>query len=223
MYDRGERRERAIELLARVEMADQRDKLPTAISGGQQQRVAIARALANDPLLLVADEPTGNLDSRTAEAVFGLFEELVANGKTILMVTHDDDLASQVTRTVTIADGRIVEDSHRPKQRVIIKAYQKNPRRHAQRHHSTSYPWSLPMLDPRWMKILRDLWFNKTRTILVVASIAVGVFAVGTVQHLRTVLFTEMQAVYRQSNASNAIFFAERHGRCHARLHPPHA
>lgn len=121
MYERGERRERATELLARVDMADQRDKLPTAISGGQQQRVAIARALANDPLLLVADEPTGNLDSRTAEAVFGLFEELVNNGKTILMVTHDDDLASQVTRTVTIADGRIVEDSHTPKRRVAVE------------------------------------------------------------------------------------------------------
>jgi putative ABC transport system ATP-binding protein len=111
MYGRGERRERATELLARVDMADMRDKLPTAISGGQQQRVAIARALANDPPLIVADEPTGNLDSRTADAVFGLFEELVAGGKTILMVTHDEDLAQRVNRTVTIADGQIVDDS----------------------------------------------------------------------------------------------------------------
>jgi len=113
MYKRSERRDRATELLDRVAMADQRDKLPTELSGGQQQRVAIARALANDPRLVVADEPTGNLDSHTADAVFGLFEELVDAGKTILMVTHDEDLAQQVTRTVTIADGKIVSDKHR--------------------------------------------------------------------------------------------------------------
>ena len=113
MYARNERRQRAIELLARVEMADQADKLPTAISGGQQQRVAIARALANDPPIIVADEPTGNLDSKTADSVFHLFEELVDNGKTILMVTHDDDLAERATRTVTIADGQILSDTSR--------------------------------------------------------------------------------------------------------------
>ncbi len=117
MYARNERRQRAIDLLARVEMADQADKLPTAISGGQQQRVAIARALANDPPIIVADEPTGNLDSKTADSVFHLFEELVDKGKTILMVTHDDDLAERATRTVTIADGQILSDTSRaPKQ-----------------------------------------------------------------------------------------------------------
>jgi len=110
VYGRKERRQRAIALLERVDMVDQADKLPTALSGGQQQRVAIARALANDPPIIVADEPTGNLDSKTADAVFGLFEELVRGGKTILMVTHDDDLAHRVTRTVTIADGAIVGD-----------------------------------------------------------------------------------------------------------------
>lgn len=115
LYTRSERRKRALELLDRVEMADQAFKLPTAISGGQQQRVAIARALANDPPIIVADEPTGNLDSRTADAVFHLFEELTAAGKTILMVTHDDDLAHRATRLVTIADGRIVQDAHRPR------------------------------------------------------------------------------------------------------------
>ena len=93
MYAARERRERARHLLSLVDMVEQADKLPTALSGGQQQRVAIARALANDPAILVADEPTGNLDSRTAEAVFQLFERLVAGGKTILMVTHDEDLA----------------------------------------------------------------------------------------------------------------------------------
>ena len=111
MYARNERRQRALDLLARVEMADQADKLPTAISGGQQQRVAIARALANDPPIIVADEPTGNLDSKTADSVFHLFEELVDKGKTILMVTHDDDLAERATRTVTIADGQILSDT----------------------------------------------------------------------------------------------------------------
>lgn len=111
MFARRQRRERAIHLLEQVDMVEQMDKLPTAISGGQQQRVAIARSLANDPPIIVADEPTGNLDSRTADAVFTLFEQLVDGGKTILMVTHDDDLAQRVTRTVTIADGEIVDDS----------------------------------------------------------------------------------------------------------------
>ncbi len=110
LYTRRERYERAIHLLEQVEMAEQMNKLPAALSGGQQQRVAIARALANDPPIIVADEPTGNLDSRTADAVFHLFEKLVEGGKTILMVTHDEDMAQRVTRTVTIADGAIVRD-----------------------------------------------------------------------------------------------------------------
>lgn len=110
LYPGRQRRERALHLLDQVEMIDQADKLPTAISGGQQQRVAIARALANDPSIIVADEPTGNLDSKTADAVFHLFETLVDEGKTILMVTHDEDLAKRVTRTVIITDGEIVGD-----------------------------------------------------------------------------------------------------------------
>lgn len=110
LYTRRERYARAIHLLEQVEMAEQMNKLPSALSGGQQQRVAIARALATDPPIIVADEPTGNLDSRTADAVFHLFEKLVEGGKTILMVTHDEDMAKRVTRTVTIADGAIVSD-----------------------------------------------------------------------------------------------------------------
>jgi putative ABC transport system ATP-binding protein len=106
----GRRKERALGLLEQVEMTEHAHKLPTALSGGQQQRIAIARALANDPSIIVADEPTGNLDSRTAEAVFHLFETLVAEGKTIVMVTHDDDLARRATRTITISDGRILSD-----------------------------------------------------------------------------------------------------------------
>jgi putative ABC transport system ATP-binding protein len=103
-----ERRERALHLLEQVEIAEQADKLPTAVSGGQRQRVAIARALANDPEFLAADEPTGNLDSKTSEAVFRVFERLVDEGKTILMVTHDLELASRVTRTLHLADGEFV-------------------------------------------------------------------------------------------------------------------
>jgi putative ABC transport system ATP-binding protein len=110
MYAPRERLDRAIELLAQVEMDEQAHKLPSAVSGGQQQRVAIARALANDPPILIADEPTGNLDSRTAGAVFELFESLVARGKTIVMVTHDQDLARRVSRAVMVADGQIVEE-----------------------------------------------------------------------------------------------------------------
>ena len=111
MYAPRERRDRAMHLLTLVEMDAQAHKLPSAVSGGQQQRVAIARALANDPPILVADEPTGNLDSKTANAVFALFERLVADGKTVLMVTHDSDLAKRVSRAVIVADGEIVSQT----------------------------------------------------------------------------------------------------------------
>lgn len=111
MYTRRERHERAMYLLDLVEMTEHANKLPSATSGGQQQRVAIARALANDPPILVADEPTGNLDSKTANAIFQLFTDLVKKeDKTILMVTHDADLATRVTRTIVIADGEIVDE-----------------------------------------------------------------------------------------------------------------
>jgi ABC-type lipoprotein export system ATPase subunit/CRP-like cAMP-binding protein len=110
LYTKSERKERALHLLEKVEMVEQANKLPSAISGGQQQRVAIARALANDPPLIVADEPTGNLDSKTAEKIFSLFEDLVSTGKTILMVTHDSDLARRVDRTILISDGEIVNE-----------------------------------------------------------------------------------------------------------------
>jgi putative ABC transport system ATP-binding protein len=108
-----EREAYALELLEHVEMADQAFKLPAALSGGQQQRVAIARALANDPPILAADEPTGNLDSATAESVFELFEKLVAGGKTIVMVTHDSDIAARVARALHVCDGEIVDDIRR--------------------------------------------------------------------------------------------------------------
>ena len=110
MYSMRERRERAMHLLEQVEMAGHAHKLPSAVSGGEQQRVAIARAVANDPPILAADEPTGNLDSKTAESVFRLFERLVDEGKTILMVTHDRDLAKRATRTVILSDGEIMEE-----------------------------------------------------------------------------------------------------------------
>jgi len=110
VHARVDRDEVALHYLEQVEMADHAYKLPTELSGGQQQRVAIARALANDPPLIVADEPTGNLDSKTADAVFSLFERLVDGGKTIVMVTHDNDLAQRVTRSLHVADGRITGD-----------------------------------------------------------------------------------------------------------------
>jgi putative ABC transport system ATP-binding protein len=102
-----ERRERALQLLEKVGIAEQTDKFPADLSGGQQQRAAIARALANDPQLLVADEPTGNLDSQTTEAVMQLFAGLAADGKTVVMVTHERDLAHFFTRFITLTDGRI--------------------------------------------------------------------------------------------------------------------
>jgi putative ABC transport system ATP-binding protein len=108
-----QRRERALHLLDRVGIAEHADKLPSGVSGGQRQRVAIARALANDPQLLAADEPTGNLDSRTTTEMFDLFAGLVDEGKTVLLVTHDRDLAARAGRRVRIVDGRFLEEAHR--------------------------------------------------------------------------------------------------------------
>jgi putative ABC transport system ATP-binding protein len=102
-----ERESRATELLQRVGVLDQADKLPSTLSGGQQQRVAIARALANDPPLILADEPTGNLDSGTSAEIFALFAELASGGKTVVVVTHERDQLTGVRRTVTLADGQV--------------------------------------------------------------------------------------------------------------------
>jgi putative ABC transport system ATP-binding protein len=102
------RRPRALELLERVGLADQANKLPATLSGGQQQRVAIARALANDPKIVTADEPTGNLDSETAAAVLELFRALAAEGHTVVVATHERDISRLATRTVTLCDGRVV-------------------------------------------------------------------------------------------------------------------
>jgi ABC-type lipoprotein export system ATPase subunit len=109
MYRQSERRQRALEALDMVGVAQHAHKLPGQLSGGEQQRVAIARALANDPPIILADEPTGNLDSKTSEHIFNLFETMIAAGKTIVMVTHDSDQARRVKRTVIIADGEIIE------------------------------------------------------------------------------------------------------------------
>jgi putative ABC transport system ATP-binding protein len=106
----GERRDRAQRLLERVGIGDQADKVPTTLSGGQQQRAAIARALANDPPILLADEPTGNLDSVTADAVLDVFADLNANGLTIVVVTHERDIRAIVGREVTLVDGRVAAD-----------------------------------------------------------------------------------------------------------------
>jgi putative ABC transport system ATP-binding protein len=128
-YARRERLERAMCLLEQVEMSEGARKLPSTLSGGQQQRVAIARALANDPPILMADEPTGNLDSKTADAVLRLFKQLVEQGKTILMVTHDHDLAQQAGSSILIADGEIVE-------RLFHNGQEKTPAPGRERQHA---------------------------------------------------------------------------------------
>jgi putative ABC transport system ATP-binding protein len=117
-----ERRERAAELLTLVEMTDQADKLPLATSGGQQQRIAIARALANEPAVLVADEPTGNLDSTTAAQVFAIFRRLADAGRTVVFVTHDQELARLAGHVVHMADGRIVDGAPAPEPRPAADA-----------------------------------------------------------------------------------------------------
>jgi putative ABC transport system ATP-binding protein len=103
-----ERRARALELLGRVGVRDQADKLPSSLSGGQQQRVAIARALANDPPVVLADEPTGNLDSATAREVLELFRRMASAGTTVVVATHERDIAHLIDRTIEVADGRVV-------------------------------------------------------------------------------------------------------------------
>ncbi len=107
-YPRKERKERALALLEKVNIREQADKFPSTLSGGQQQRVAIARALANDPPLLVADEPTGNLDSQTATSIFELFAALAESGKTVIVVTHEREFSSYFEDTISIADGMII-------------------------------------------------------------------------------------------------------------------
>jgi len=110
VYKRRERQDRAMALLEQVNIAEQAHKLPSALSGGQQQRAAIARALANDPPVIVGDEPTGNLDTGTAAEVFDMFTELVKQGKTLLIVTHDRSLSAQMGRVLHLLDGRIHRD-----------------------------------------------------------------------------------------------------------------
>ena len=115
VHRRRERRPRAMELLDDVRIADHAHKLPNALSGGEQQRAAVARALANDPSLIVADEPTGNLDTATAMELFELFERLVAQGKTMVVVTHDRRLSARSQRVLHLLDGRIHRDENNGK------------------------------------------------------------------------------------------------------------
>jgi putative ABC transport system ATP-binding protein len=110
---KAERRERARQLLTYVGLAERVDHRPTELSGGEQQRVAIARALANRPMLLLADEPTGELDARTGAEVISLFEQLNRDGTTLIVVTHDEDLAGAAKRVVHMRDGVIVNETHR--------------------------------------------------------------------------------------------------------------
>ena len=104
---RTERKSRMEFLLNQVGILDHKDKMPAGLSGGEQQRAAIARALANDPQIIVADEPTGNLDSKTAAAIHQLFKTLVEEGKTVIVVTHETDIKSRYERVVTLVDGEI--------------------------------------------------------------------------------------------------------------------
>ena len=110
---RQKRQEQALRLLEQVGIADHAYKLPSELSGGQQQRAAIARALANDPPLVVADEPTGNLDAKTADEVFELFEQMASQGKTLLIVTHDVSLSERTPRRVSLLDGQVQADGRR--------------------------------------------------------------------------------------------------------------
>lgn len=110
-YSKSERRERAIEVLKQVNLGDRMDHQPNQLSGGQRQRVAIARALVNKPSIILADEPTGNLDSKTSEEIMSLLNEIHNNGNTIILVTHEEDIAAHANRIIRLRDGRIESDS----------------------------------------------------------------------------------------------------------------
>ena len=112
VYRNRERKARSMHILEQVNIGEHAHKLPSALSGGEQQRAAIARALANDPPLVVADEPTGNLDSATADVVFELFEDLVERGKTLMIVTHDEGLSERTERVLHLLDGRLYRDQN---------------------------------------------------------------------------------------------------------------
>jgi putative ABC transport system ATP-binding protein len=113
-----ERRRRAMELAERVGLADRADHRPMQLSGGQQQRVCIARAMINEPLILLADEPTGALDSKTGQAILELFDELVAAGKTIILVTHDPSVAHRCQRVIHLHDGQVFKDERQARREV---------------------------------------------------------------------------------------------------------
>jgi putative ABC transport system ATP-binding protein len=121
------RRARAKELAERVGLAHRTDHRPTELSGGQQQRVCIARSLVNDPLILMADEPTGNLDSKTGQSILALFDELVEQGKTVLMVTHDPTVAHRCHRVIRLHDGSIQSDERNARRQVVSEAGQLSP------------------------------------------------------------------------------------------------
>jgi putative ABC transport system ATP-binding protein len=121
MLSRRERRQRAIEALAKVGLRDRHDHHPSQLSGGQQQRVAIARALVNRPELVLADEPTGNLDTRTSIEIMGLFQELNANGITLVMVTHELDIAAYCKRILVMRDGEVISDTRNKNRRSVAE------------------------------------------------------------------------------------------------------
>jgi putative ABC transport system ATP-binding protein len=114
-YSPAQRRARAIELAEKVGLAERLDHRPMQLSGGQQQRVCIARSLVNDPLILLADEPTGALDSKTGQAILALFDELVASGRTIILVTHDPHVGQRAHRVIALHDGKVVKDERNAK------------------------------------------------------------------------------------------------------------
>jgi putative ABC transport system ATP-binding protein len=110
-YSKSERNERATEVLTQVNLADRMDHQPNQLSGGQRQRVAVARALVNKPSIILADEPTGNLDSKTSVEIMGLFGDIHANGNTVILVTHEEDIAAYAHRVIRLRDGIIESDT----------------------------------------------------------------------------------------------------------------
>ena len=209
-YTHRERYERALRLLDMVGIQRHAHKLPSQVSGGEQQRVAIARAIANDPAVIIADEPTGNLDSATAAQVFGVFEGLVEGGRTVLVVTHDPDLAKRSSRTLTIADGAITGDT-RPDGELGANASaptEASPLKPATHIAEDGFErWQDAIPGTLWRKVIRDLWNNKARTILVVLAIAVGVFAFGGMFTAREISLGAANHAYEAAHPADMYLY----------------